>query len=74
MALNRLYTVSEVAELTGLSVATLRSWIFYRQILTIRLGRCVRIPQDELDRIIRDGTTPRWQAANHQSNRLRGAK
>jgi excisionase family DNA binding protein len=54
----KLYKVSEAAEITGLSVATWRSWILHRRIAVVRLGRAVRVPQSELDRLITEGTSP----------------
>ena len=54
----KLYKVSEVAEITGLSEATWRSWILHRRVSVVRLGRSVRIPQSEIDRLITEGTVP----------------
>ena len=58
----KLYRVSEASEITSLSLATWRSWILHRRVEVVRLGRSVRISQEELDRIVREGTTPARRA------------
>jgi len=51
-------TVAEAADELGLSVHTIRAWIANRRIGHIRLGRAIRIPADELRRVIEAGTVP----------------
>ena len=51
-------TVAEAADELGLSVYTIRAWIASRRIGHIRLGRAIRIPADELRRVIEAGTVP----------------
>lgn len=51
-------TVAEAADELGLSVHTVRAWIASRRIAHIRLGRAIRIPADELRRVIEAGTVP----------------
>ena len=51
-------TVAEAADELGLSVHTIRTWIANRRIGHIRLGRAIRIPADELRRVIEAGTVP----------------
>ena len=51
-------TVSQAAERLGLKAATLRAWIGQRRIGIVRLGRAVRIPAEEIDRLIAEGTVP----------------
>ena len=51
-------TVRQAAELTNLSEATWRAWVLKRKVKTVRLGRRVRIPLTELDRLVSEGTTP----------------
>jgi excisionase family DNA binding protein len=65
----KLYRVSEAADITGLSLATWRSWILHRRVGVVRLGRSVRIAQEELDRIVREGTTPARRAETGYSRR-----
>lgn len=55
----RHYTVSQAAIELGLSVHTIRAWIAKRQIEHVRLGRAVRIPFTEIERLVMRGTVPR---------------
>lgn len=50
------HRVKAAAELTGLKVPTLRAWMARRKIGHVKLGRAVRIPQSEINRIMREGT------------------
>lgn len=54
----KLLKVPEAAEMLALSQKTVWQWIGERRIGVIRLGRAVRIPQSEIDRLMREGTTP----------------
>jgi excisionase family DNA binding protein len=51
-------TVKQAAERLGLKDATLRAWIGQRRIGIVRLGRAVRIPPEEIERLIAEGTIP----------------
>ncbi len=51
-------TVPEAARALGVSVHTIRAWIAQRRIGYLKLGRAVRIPQAEIDRILRDAAVP----------------
>lgn len=51
-------TVNDAATRLGLSVHTIRAWIAQRRIAHIRLGRAVRIPESEIERLLRDNTVP----------------
>jgi excisionase family DNA binding protein len=51
-------TVIQAAARLGLSSHTIRAWIAQRRIAYIRLGRAVRIPAAEVDRILRENTIP----------------
>jgi excisionase family DNA binding protein len=55
---NRQLTVREAAAALSLSVHTLRFWIATRRIGYVRLGRAIRIPASECERIINEGTVP----------------
>jgi excisionase family DNA binding protein len=48
----------ELEDLTGIKEPTWRAWILRRKIAVVRLGRSVRIPEEEILRLIREGTTP----------------
>jgi excisionase family DNA binding protein len=51
-------TVRAAADELGLSPATLRAWIRQRRIGYVRLGRAVRIPANEIRRLVERGTVP----------------
>lgn len=48
-----LYTVNQVSETLQLSVHTIRKWIQIKKIKVIKLGKSVRISQEELDRLLK---------------------
>ena len=56
--MSKMLTIREVAQALGLKPATIRSWIWKRQIGYVKVSRAVRIPVDELDRLIKRGTRP----------------
>jgi excisionase family DNA binding protein len=53
-----LLKVPEAAEMLALSPKTLWQWVSARQIGVVRLGRAVRVPWSEIDRLVEEGTTP----------------
>jgi excisionase family DNA binding protein len=57
-----LLTVAEFSEALAISEKTTRQWIFVRKITTHRVGRCVRIPVSEVDRLLAEGCTPALEA------------
>lgn len=57
-------TVREVAERLGLRESTVRAWIAQRRIGVVRLGRAVRIPPEEVARLIAENTVPPRKAAH----------
>ena len=58
-AMNRLLPIPEAAERLGLKKRTMQRWVFLRRVTYIKVGGVVRIPETEIDRIIREGTMPR---------------
>jgi excisionase family DNA binding protein len=54
-----LVNTKEAADALGLRPATLRSWMGQRRIEVVRLGRSVRIPISEIERLIDEGRIPR---------------
>lgn len=54
----KLVKVPEAAEMLTLSQKTLWQWVGSRRIGVIRLGRAVRIPLSEIERLLEEGTTP----------------
>lgn len=51
----KLYRPEEVAEMLGIKTSTIRKWIFDRRLTVIKVGRSVRIPSQEVERVIRKG-------------------
>jgi len=51
-------TVGEAAQALGVKPATIRSWIWKRQIEYVKVSRVVRIPAVEVQRVIQCGTRP----------------
>lgn len=55
----RLFTIRQGKEITGLATVTLYRWIAERRIGCVRLGgRALRIPESELRRLTTDGFVP----------------
>jgi excisionase family DNA binding protein len=56
----RLHRLPEAVEYLGgvISLKTLRQWVWRRQIEYVHIGRTVCIPQDVLDTLIEENTTP----------------
>jgi excisionase family DNA binding protein len=57
-----LLSTKEAAEALGLRPATLRSWMAQRRIEVVHLGRSVRIPITEIERLIGEGRIPRLRS------------
>jgi excisionase family DNA binding protein len=53
-----LLTVSQAAERLNLTRSCLRRWILERRVATVKLGRLVRVPASEVDRLIATGLRP----------------
>ena len=51
-------TVGEAAEELGLSIYTIRAWIACHRLAHLRLGRAIRVPADELRRVIEESLVP----------------
>jgi excisionase family DNA binding protein len=60
---NRPLTVEETAEALNLSQACIRAWISRRRIGCVRLGRAIRIPQTEIQRLLSEGSRPATRSA-----------
>jgi excisionase family DNA binding protein len=58
MTTRRLYKVPEVAEMLGVSEKLIWKKLACRELASVRLSRCVRIPADAVDAWIEAGTTP----------------
>ena len=55
----KLLTIPETAERLGLKEQTIRRWVFLQKLTYVKVGSAVRIPDVEVERIIREGTVPR---------------
>jgi len=53
-----LLSVREFAGTLNITVACARRWILERRVTTVKLGRLVRVPASEVDRLISFGTRP----------------
>jgi excisionase family DNA binding protein len=53
-----LLSVPQVAERLGVTVSCIRRWILERKITTVKLGRLIRIPSAEIERLISSGSRP----------------
>jgi excisionase family DNA binding protein len=51
-------TVAQVADRLGMKPATIRLWIAKRKLAHVKLSRAVRVPEAEVDRMIRENTVP----------------
>jgi excisionase family DNA binding protein len=54
----RLHSIPQFAEALGVTVACVRRWVFERRITFTKIGRLVRIPVSETDRLIAEGMRP----------------
>ena len=53
-----LLSVPEFASALNLTVACVRRWILEQRIATVKLGRLIRIPSSEVDRLVSSGLRP----------------
>ena len=53
-----LLSVPQVAERLGVTRACIRRWILERKITTVKLGRLIRVPASEIERLIDRGLRP----------------
>jgi excisionase family DNA binding protein len=53
-----LRSLQHQAKRLGVSVHTLRSWIYRREISFVKVGRAVRVSDAVIDRLIAEGTRP----------------
>jgi len=51
-------TVLQAATALGVSIHTVRAWIAKHRLGYLKLGRAVRIPQSEIDRVLRESAVP----------------
>lgn len=56
--MKRLLSIAEFAEALGVTVACCRRWILERRVTFTKIGRLVRIPASEVDRLVEEGLHP----------------
>jgi excisionase family DNA binding protein len=56
--MTKMLTVSQAAQALGVRPATVRSWVWKRQIEYVKVSGAVRIPVEEVRRVIESGTRP----------------
>lgn len=56
--MEKLLSVPEFAEALGVTVACCRRWLLESRITFTKIGRLVRIPASEVDRMISEGLRP----------------
>ena len=67
---DKFFSVVQFAEIFGITTACVRRWLLLRKISHVKLGRLVRIPGSEAERLIDAGLVP---ARNGQTSRRGGA-
>jgi excisionase family DNA binding protein len=55
---SNLLSVTEFADALKVTKACVRRWLLERRITCTKIGRLVRIPASEVDRLIADGMRP----------------
>jgi len=53
-----LLSVTQFADALGVTPACIRRWILERKITTVKLGRLIRIPASEVERLVNSGLRP----------------
>jgi excisionase family DNA binding protein len=54
----RMLTLPQTAESLGVSVNTVRAWVYRRKIDFVKIGRSVRVSEATVEKIILSGTVP----------------
>lgn len=52
----KLLTISQFALELGVTNSCIRRWVLERRVSVVKIGRLVRIPATEFDRIVTEGT------------------
>lgn len=56
--MEQLIDVNEFAQRLNLKTSTIRRWLLLRKIASVKLGKSVRIPASEVDRLVQEGERP----------------
>ncbi|WP_297346052.1 hypothetical protein [uncultured Mobiluncus sp.] len=54
----RLIPILEAAKIIGVQPGTLRKWGYTGQVKTVRLGRKVMVPREQIESIVKNGIQP----------------
>lgn len=54
----KLLRISEVAERLAIKESTVRKMVFERRLPVVRIGRTVTIPEEHIEKLIREGYRP----------------
>lgn len=52
--MEKLYRFRDVADRLGASERSVRRWVSEKGVKTVRMGRCIRIPESEMKKFIDD--------------------
>lgn len=63
------FTCQEAAQSAGISIGMIRKLIRIGKLRAVKIGRCVRIPDAELQRLLSQGTTRPRSAADERTLR-----
>jgi excisionase family DNA binding protein len=63
--MSELLTIPEFAARLKITIACVRRWIVENRVTIVKLGRLVRIPASEADRMIDDGLRPARNRVPH---------
>jgi len=58
MSDTRMLTLAQAARLLGLKPVTLRAWASRRKLAIHRLGRAIRVPASEIERLLNESFVP----------------
>ena len=62
MQSDQLLRIPEAAELLTLRPVTIRAWLVRRKLSFVRVGRSIRIPRSEVERVLTEGLVARREA------------
>jgi excisionase family DNA binding protein len=54
--MDKLMSIPEFAKTLGVTNSCIRRWVLERRVSVVKVGRLVRIPATEFDRIVAEGT------------------
>jgi excisionase family DNA binding protein len=60
--MTKLLNIPQFAELLGVTQSCIRKMVLEQRISVVKVGRLVRIPATEIDRIVAEGTRPARRA------------